>query len=511
MQTAIRREIKSLCNRLFAKAIAAEKTACEHRERFEKRTGVAAVLSIKPSNPYPDRHFDPKYCKRNANLLSKVIWHKFQSQQYKPRPAVHFQIDKPGGGKRDIMAFSIPDSALANVLMRRIRERNLKRFSPHSFAYHPDKNIFDAVLDLRGYIVSTDKIYSVQVDFTNYFESIPSALLRNLMDDRDLLIMTDAEKAAVREFMFHQHAQRKDYALGRFGRRRRGTPQGSSISLLLANLANHNLDVRLEKMPGKFVRFADDVTAVCGSYESAVAIEGCFQAHCRDTGILINVKKSPGIAILAEKNAEIRTTSSIDYLGYRFTPKGLTLSDATIARIKRRISRLMNIYLVHYIKTVSFNPHRVDKIAGYDWDLLGLITEIRNYLYGGLSEAELVAMMRDGKKLKKMRGLMSFYALLDDDTPLVSLDGWLVNTMKRVTRKRDKILQSKYGVMGLTPSERDLIMGTWIDPANWRGEKKADFKIPSFRRGWRAARKYYFTYGLKDIVPPKYGYQYSNT
>jgi RNA-directed DNA polymerase len=511
MQTAIKREIKSLCNRYFAKAAATEKTAREYRERFEKRTGVAALVSVITADPYPDRHFDPKYCKRNANFLSKTIWHKVQSGQYKPRPAVHFQIDKPGGGKRDIMAFSIPDSALANVLMRRIRERNLKRFSPHSFAYHPDKNIFDAVLDLRGYIVTTDKIYSVQVDFTNYFESIPSALLRNLMGDRNLLIMTNVEKAAVREFMFHQHARRNEYALGRFGTRRRGTPQGSSISLLLANLANHNLDVRLEKMPGKFVRFADDVTAVCGSYESAVAIEGCFQAHCRDTGISINIKKSPGIAILAEKVGEIRTTPFIDYLGYRFTPKGLTLSDATIARIRQRISRLMNIYLIHYIKTISLNPSRVDSVAGYDWDLLGLITEIRNYLYGGLSEAELNAMMYDGKKLKKMRGLMSFYALLDDDTPLASLDGWLVNAMKRVTRKRDKILQSKYGVTGLTPSERDLIMGTWIDPTNWRGGKKADFKLPSFQRGWRAARKYYFTFGLKDIVPPKYGYQYSNT
>lgn len=511
MQTAIKREIKNICDRYFAKAAAAEKTAREYRERFEKRTGVAALVSGAAASAYPDRHFDPKYCKRNANFLSKTIWHKVQSGQYKPRPAIHFQIDKPGGGKRDIMAFSIPDSALANVLMRRIRERNLKRFSPHSFAYHPDKNIFDAVLDLRGYIISTDKVYAVQIDFTNYFESIPSALLRNLMNDRELLIMTDAEKAAVREFMFHQFAQRNEYALGTFGTRRRGTPQGSSISLLLANLANHNLDVRLEKMPGKFVRFADDVTAVCGSYESAVAIEGCFHEHCRETGISINAGKSPGIAILSEKVAEIRTTASIDYLGYRFTPKGLTLSDTTIKRVKRRISRLMDIYLINCIKKVALNSYRVDSVAGYDWDLLGLITEIRNYLYGGLSEAELNAMMYDGKKLKKMRGLMSFYALLDEKASLAALDGWLVNTMKRVTRKRDKILKSKYGASGLTPSERDLIMGTWIDPTNWRGEAKADFRLPSFQRGWRAARKYYFTFGLKDVVPPKYGYQYSNT
>ena len=510
VQTAIKREIKRLSDRAFAKAAARDNLAEEYQARFEKRTGNPPSISTKPKAPLPDRHFDPVFCKRNANFLAKTLWHKVQTGQYKPKPALHFQIDKPGGGKRDIMAFSIPDSALANVLMRRIRERNLKRFSPHSFAYHPDKNIFDAVLDLRSYITTTSKIYSVQVDFTNYFESIPSGYLLKLMDDRDILVLTNAEKASVRNFMFHQYAQRAQYSTGKFETRRCGTPQGSSLSLLLANLANHSLDVRLEKMPGKFVRFADDVTSLCGSYESAVAVEQCFESHCGETGISINRKKSPGISLLAQKEGEIRTTSNIDYLGYRFTNNGLTLSDAALNRIKRRISRLIDLYLVYYIKRVNFNPYRVDAVKKFDWDLLGVISEIRNYLYGGLSEGELSAMLISGKKLKKMRGLMSFYALLDDDEPLRHLDGWLVNSLKRALRKRDIILQSRYGSVGLAPSSRDLILGTWVDPDAWDGDEKPDFKLPSFRRGWRAARKYYYTFGLKDVVPPKYGYQYSN-
>lgn len=510
MQTAIKREIKRLSDRAFAKCAAREKSAEEYRKRFEKRTGHTPSISSKPKVANPDRHFDPIFCKRNANFLAKTIWHKVQTGEYKPKPALHFQIDKPGGGKRDIMAFSIPDSALANVLMRRIRERNLKRFSPHSFAYHPNKNIFDAILDLRSYIITTDKVYSVQVDFRNYFESIPSNYLLGLIDDPEILIMTSAEKRAVKEFMFHKYAQRKQYAEATFETRRRGTPQGSSISLLLANLANHSLDVRLEKMPGKFVRFADDVTAVCGNYESAVAIEGCFDIHCRETGISINREKSPGIALLARKPGEIRTNSHIDYLGYRFKNNGLTLGKKAIKRIKGRVSRLIDLYLIHYIENVSFNKNRIDSHKKYDWDLLGLISEIRNYLYGGLSESELLAMLHNGKKLRKMRGLMSFYALLDDEAPLRSLDGWLVNSLKRALRKRDAILRAKYKVNGLLPSDRDLILGTWADPTTWRGDEKPDFKLPSFRRGWRAARKYYYTFGLKDVIPPKYGYQYSN-
>ena len=48
-----------------------------------------------------------------------------------------------------------------------------------------------------------------------------------------------------------------------------------------------------------------------------------------------------------------------------------------------------------------------------------------------------------------------------------------------------------------------------MNPDAWRGDRKPSFRLPSFVRGWRAARKYYFTFGLKDVEPPKYGYQYN--
>ena len=138
MQNALRREIKRLADRGFARIARAEKTEKEYRDRFAKRTGVAAGISVIAPLPLVDRHYDPRYCKRNANFLASTIWHKVLLGQYQPSPAVNFFIDKPGGGKRSLMAFSIPDTALANIMMRRLRERNIKKFSPHSFAYHPE-------------------------------------------------------------------------------------------------------------------------------------------------------------------------------------------------------------------------------------------------------------------------------------------------------------------------------------------------------------------------------------
>lgn len=88
----------------------------------------------------------------------------------------------------------------------------------------------------------------------------------------------------------------------------------------------------------------------------------------------------------------------------------------------------------------------------YDWDLLGLIYEMRRSLYGGLSELELNAFIHDGKRLPKMKGLMGFYCLLEDPTPLKELDGWILNIVRRAMRARNEILHSKYGVNCPLPS-----------------------------------------------------------
>ena len=454
--------------------------------------------------PVVHRHFDPVYCRRNANFLAKTIWKKVLDQTYEPNAAREFSIKKAGGGYRRLMEFSIPDAALANVLLRRIRGRNLKKFSPQSYAYHPDKNLFDAVLDMRGFIVPTEKIYSVQVDFKDFFESIPHAYIISLLNNSELINASVVERVAIERIMRHKYANEADYISGKFSIRRRGTPQGSSISLILANLALHNLDKDLEKTPSKFVRFADDVVALTTNYQAAVDIESQFYRFSKENGLTINRSKSPGINALSSTDQEIRTINSLDYLGYCFNENGLTLGDKSKVRIKRKVSKLINIYLIEYIRDFSVGNYRYG--PDFDWDLLGLISELRRYMYGGLAEKDISEMLNEGKRLKRVSGLMGFYCLLDDHQCLAELDGWLVNTVRRAMVERNKIILAKMGGSSVSPSNRELILGHWMSPERWRGPKKPDFRIPSFRRGARAARKYYNIYGIEDVSPPKYHY-----
>lgn len=506
MEKAIKQEIKRLCRRMERRNEQREKKEKNDQNKFEKRTGKTAGLPASSSSPLVHKHFDPAHCARNANILAKTIWRKVIEGDYEPTPAVCFEIPKPQGGVREIMAFAIPDAALANVTLWRTRERNLKRLSPYSYAYHPERDVFDAILALKGFMTD-QRLFAVQIDFKKYFDTIPTRYMEQCIDDRELVAVTPHERYILREFMRHQFAKEQDYHKGQFSRRHIGTPQGSSVSLLLANLANHELDRALERNSGRFVRYADDVVALCSSYSEAEQIEETFIDHCENSGLVINEKKSPGIAIIGKESAEIRSYTGFDYLGYRFTKDGLKVPDHVHARIIRKMSRLIQVYLIHYPNKYGFNPKRCRvSRKPYDWDLLGLILELRGYLYGGLEEAEISSFLSGGRKLRKMRGLMGFYALLDDPETLKSLDSWLAINVRLAMRKRSRILKSKYGRKGLLPSTEELILGDWLDKSAWTGTDCPDPRLPSFVRGWRAARKYYYTFGLEGVQPPPYAY-----
>ena len=505
MQNILKSEIKRLSKRAFDRSARAESLAEHYRKQFEKRTGAVAGIPKSRVKPMAHRHFDPKYCMRNANFLAKTIWHKVLENTYEPIPAINYEIPKPDGGVRSIMAFSIPDAALANVILKRSRGRNLKRLSPSSFAYHPEKNVFDAILALKDFDYQS-KLFAVQIDFEKYFDNIPTWYLQNRIHKAKEISLTPHEKYVYKEFLCHKYANPTDYKAGNFSRRAKGTPQGSSVSLLLANLANHELDVALDSRAGKFVRFADDVLALCSSYQQALDIENCFVDHCSRSGLTLNTKKSPGIGIISSKQEEMRTYKHFDYLGYRFTSKGLSIPEKVEKRIKSKCSRLINIYLIQYPKKHAFDKNRCSSASAvikFDWDLLGLIHELRGYIYGGLQEDQLWDFILKGRKLPKMRGLMGFYCLIDDQKALNKLDGWLLSIVRRAIVERCNILQ-KHGHSCPMPSNKALATGTWLDPNAWRGQNVPDARMPSFKTGWRAAKKYFYTFGLESVEAPSY-------
>lgn len=497
-----------------------EATRKKYAAKFHTRTGNKAgtptlkdpaVWSLHP-------HFDPRYCIKHARYLARVIWGKLQAGTYETVPAVRFSIEKPGGGARIINCFTVVDSAIANLVHSMATKRNGNLFSSSSYAYRPDKTIFDAIINLRRSI-NGHKIYVVQYDFRRYFDSIDHLYLEKIIKDAEHFILSSSERAAIRAFMSYRFASFEDYGSGIYETSTIGVPQGSSLSLFLANATSHALDLKLEKMNGSFVRFADDVVAVTNSYSDALSIAHAFTSHCDSAGLSINRDKSPGICLLGnsveldqrthvvdgDDVSAIKTISSFEYLGHNIGHNIVQLPDKSIKRIKRRVSEIIYKHLLMYIRdktdppyTGSISKNRVGP-GYYDWDLVTCLNELRKYIYGGLGESQIRAFLDHNTKPAGVRGLMAFLPLMTDRKQLEELDGWLLNVLTRAQRERVKVLKSK-GIKLRPLSRKRIISGKWYKYP----DIPQDSAAPSFVRSWRFSRKYYTKYGLKGITPPAY-------
>ena len=515
MQDLLQEAIELKSRALLAGIRRNDYRASKYASMFKKRTGVdpGDVSSARPSWWGLHPHFNPEYCIKHSKYLSKVIWKKIQSGEYSPEAAVEFDVPKPNGDVRKVMAFTIPDASLANVIHKKATARNISIFSNYSYAYRPDVSIFDAVLNLRR-ALSAPKVYVVQYDFSKFFDKIKHSYLKDLINRDRYFVLTGAERAVMSAFLEHRYRPYLDYESGEDLVRVAGVPQGSSLSLFLSNVAAHELDMELERKNGSFVRFADDVVAITSTYSDAVEVSRSFRAHCRQSGLEINYRKSPGIQIfgggLARERREygvdiddiagLETIKAIDYLGHRFSHEGIRLPPAAVSRVKRRISSIIHkhLFLHRSAGIKSINRDRVGR-KFLDWDFVTCINEIRNYIYGGLSEDEIKSYLSGGKTIPHVRGLMSFLPMQNKADQLMELDGWLLSVILRAQRQRYKVLKS-FSIRSKRLNKEQIIHGSWY---KFKGVD-VETQLPSFVRAWRASRKYSKNNGFIKIVPPRY-------
>lgn len=517
MIEVIEKEIVRKARRVLDKYRKSGNASGKYAAKFTKRTGLPSTSAIQNRPPYWDYHphFDPVYCIKHSKYLARIIWRKIETGEYKPVPAIQFEIDKPDGGTRPIMQFGIPDSAVANIFHRRVTERNKGIFSGYSYAYRPDKTIFEAVIQLHR-MMKPPKTYILQYDYSKYFDTIEHSYLKKLIE-KQTFVITSAERTVIDAFLVHEYAIYPSWLTKSYESRSIGVPQGSSLSLFLSNIAAHELDKELERLNGSFVRFADDVIAVGHSYSDARKIELSFRDHCEKTGVKINFKKSPGIRILAGKPSQdsrrffldsddghlLKTTKFVDFLGHRISGDRIDVTEKAIKRIKSRVSRIINIHLILYARRQPPSPINEDRLGQphLDWDLVTCLNEIRRYIYGGLSEADLRNFIENEEKLRFVRGLLAFYPLVSDPDSLKGLDGWLKDVMRRAIVERNRLISIQKFTQPLTYTiaERDLISGEW-----YKSSVPNETNLPSFVYGWRAARKFYKRYGLAEIQAPSY-------
>jgi RNA-directed DNA polymerase len=244
------------------------------------------------------------------------VWNRMSAGSYFPPPVKAVEIPKAGGkGVRVLGVPTIADRVAQTVARMYLEPKVEPIFHPDSYGYRPKKSALDAVGACRQRCWRADWV--VDLDIKAFFDSVPWDLILKAVehhtDQRWILLY-------VRRWL-QAPIQQPD---GTLVARDLGTPQGSAISPLLANVFMHYaFDAwMVREFPDiPFERYCDDAVVHCGSERQARQVRDAIAARLAQVGLELHPDKT---RIVYCKDADRRgghEVTSFTFLGYTFRPR----------------------------------------------------------------------------------------------------------------------------------------------------------------------------------------------
>ena len=267
--------------------------------------------------------------------------------------------------------------------------------------------------------------------------------------------------------------------------RPRGIPQGTAVSLILANLAAWEVDRELERLGVGFVRYADDTLVWSHDYSSICRAVEVLHERAGEMGVAINREKSPGVSLLVPpatpaESVEIKAITSLDFLGYELSMGSARIRQRSEEKIRARMEALVYDNL---LREPLFGTQHPDRLTGkVDRDYVTLLLQLRRYLYGDLAEKQVRRYQRGEIPHRRFKGLMSAYPMLTDSDQLRNLDGWLLDHIYLALRKCTRLLKSAgYPALPL-PHDVPKADLTSLRGLSTSHGQTIDLSVPSLRR-----------------------------
>jgi RNA-directed DNA polymerase len=268
----------------------------------------------------------------------KELQEELRSQTYDPEPVLRHWIPKPGSTDKRPLGIPVVKDRIAQTAAKLVLEPIFEtNFLTFSYGFRPGRSAHDAIDKIRRSITFERQYIVIDADISTYFDSIRQSLLmevveRRVNDPRVIRLLWKWLKAGVMED--GQYFKTEEY----------GTPQGSVVSPLLANIYLHAFDkmFQLSGIPGTLVRYADDFV---------IRLRGGGQA------VLAWIQRKLallGLTLHAEKTRIVHAKEGFDFLGVHFRLRpvkkpGSKLtyscrrwpSDRSMHRIKQRIKEVI--------------------------------------------------------------------------------------------------------------------------------------------------------------------------
>jgi RNA-directed DNA polymerase len=243
------------------------------------------------------------------------LWNRLSSGSYFPPPVKRVVIKKRQGGLRPLGIPTVSDRIAQGVVKAYLEPELERHFHSDSYGYRPGKSALEAVGVARQRCWHHDWV--LDLDIQAFFDTIPHDLLlravRKHTDCKWVLLYIERWLTAP--------VQLED---GTLESREKGTPQGSVISPLLANLflhyafdrwmAQHHRDIPFE-------RFADDVVCHCNSEPQARRLQADIKRRFAECGLTLHPSKTQIVYCKDNVRRGHYPIQKFDFLGYTFRPR----------------------------------------------------------------------------------------------------------------------------------------------------------------------------------------------
>lgn len=277
------------------------------------------------------------------------IWNRMSSGTYFPPPVKAVEIPKPhGGGTRMLGVPTVADRVAQTVAALALEARTESIFHDDSYGYRPRRGALDAVAQCRERCQK--KSWVLDLDVQKFFDSV----------DHDLMVKAVEANVTRDQRWVVLYVKRwlkapLELPEGILSERDRGTPQGSAVSPVLANLFMHyafDSFLAREFPTVEFERYADDAVVHCVTERQARQVWAALTERMEQVGLRLHPDKTKIVYCKDDNRPGSFGQTSFTFLGYTFCPRS----------VKSRHGRLFTAFVpaisAEALKVISWEVRR---------------------------------------------------------------------------------------------------------------------------------------------------------